>query len=318
MVDLAKARAQVCVRVPASTANLGPGFDALGLALALYNEVTISWAASGLELTVEGEGGDHLGEEGERSLVVRAARATFAALDVRPPGLRVHLTNRIPLRRGLGSSATAALAGVLGAAALAGKALIPEEVLQLALQFEGHPDNLTPSLVGGFTVSCLEGERVRFLQVPLGVALSVVAVIPEAELSTAEARRVLPSLIPLRDAVFNLGRTALLVAALTTGRLECLDAASRDRLHQPYRGKLIAGMEEVLEAARQAGAAAAFLSGAGPTLVALVPHEEAVARRVGTQMVEHWKAHGTSSRFLILEVDTQGAILTDGAQGGER
>lgn len=302
-----KSGRRVRVRIPASTANLGPGFDVLGLALGLYNTIEVEAIPQGFELTVEGEGADRLRQVGERSLVLRAALATFAYLGVTAPGLRIHLKNEIPLKRGLGSSGTACVGGVLAAAELSGRALSPHEILRLALPLEGHPDNITPSLVGGLTATCLRGEEVRYVKIPIPQAIRVVAVIPERELSTAEARRALPSQVPLADAVYNVGRAALLVAAMVAGELNLLDEATRDRLHQPYRAKLLPGMEEVFEAARRAGAFAAFLSGAGSTVVALVDREP---EAVGKEMAETWAQRGTRAAVKVLTVEHEGAQLT--------
>jgi len=216
----------VTVRVPASTANLGPGFDSLGLALTLYNTAALALRADAeVRLTVEGEGRGRLDREGKASLLARAAYAAFRHLGAEPFGLDIALHNQIPLRRGLGSSGTAILSGITGAAALLGRTLTADEVLRLALPFEGHPDNLVPSLLGGLVASGLADGRVLAVRVPLGAPLRAVAVIPDRELPTAEARRVLPRQVPREDAVFNVTRTALLVAALATGQYACLPHA---------------------------------------------------------------------------------------------
>lgn len=300
-------RQRIRVRVPGSTANLGSGFDVLGLALGLYNTIEIEEIARGVELTVEGEGADHLQRNAERSLVVRAARAAFAHLGVTPPGLRIHLKNEIPLKRGLGSSGTACLGGIVGAAALIGRPLSPPDILRLALPLEGHPDNITPSLVGGLTATCVSEGAVRYVKIPIPKAIQVVAVIPDRELSTAEARRALPPQVPLADAVYNVGRAAMLVGALVTGDLSLLDEATRDRLHQPYRAKLLPGMDEVLETGRRAGALAAFLSGAGSTVVALVDRD---AEAVGREMVDAWARQGIRAQVKVLTIDLEGVRLS--------
>jgi len=294
---------RIAIRVPASTANLGSGFDVLGLALGLYNTIEMETTSRGVEVTVEGEGAERLQGEGKRSLVVRAAEAAFAHLGVTPPGLKVHLRNEIPLKRGLGSSGTACLGGIIGAAELTGRPLSPQEILKLALPLEGHPDNITPSLVGGLTASCLSGGEVRYVRIPLPEAIRVVAVIPERQLSTAEARRALPRQVPFADAVHNVSRVALLVGAMVAGDLSLLDEATRDRLHQPYRAKLLPGMEEVLEVARRGGALAAFLSGAGSTVVALVNQG---AETVGAEMAEAWARIGLRAEVKVLAIDREG------------
>lgn len=295
----------VTVRVPASTANLGPGFDSLGLALSLYNTATLALRPDReVRITVEGEGRGRLEGEGKGSLVARAAAAAFRHLGADPPGLDIALHNQIPLRRGLGSSGTAILAGIAGAAALLTRPLGPEEILRLALPFEGHPDNLAPSLLGGLVASGLADGRVLVVRVPLRAPLRAVAVIPDREMSTAGARRVLPPQVPREDAVFNVTRTALLVAALATGQYASLPEASRDRLHQPYRAALLPGLEEVCEAARKAGALAAFLSGAGSTVLALVA---AGGEEVGEAMRHLWRDRfGIAARVCLLDVDTEG------------
>jgi len=298
---------KITIRVPASTANLGSGFDVLGLALGLYNTIEMETTSRGVELTVEGEGAERLQEEGKRSLVVRAAEAAFAHLGVTPPGLKVHLRNEIPLKRGLGSSGTACLGGIIGAAELTGRPLSPQEILRLALPLEGHPDNITPSLVGGLTASCLSEGEVRYVKIPLPEAISIVAVIPERQLSTAEARRVLPRQVPFADAVHNVSRVALLVGAMVAGDLSLLDEATRDRLHQPYRAKLLPGMEEVLEVARRGGALGAFLSGAGSTVVALVNQG---AETVGAEMAEAWARIGLRAEVKVLAIDREGIQLS--------
>lgn len=297
---------RVRVRVPASTANLGSGFDVLGLALGLYNTIEIEATSRGVEFTVEGEGAERLRKVADRSLVLRAARATFGYLGVSPPGLKVHLKNEIPLKRGLGSSATSCLGGVIAAAALSRRSLSPEEILKLALPLEGHPDNLTPALVGGLTATTLSDTGIRYVKIPIPEAIKVVAVIPEMELGTAEARRALPAQVPLADAVHNVGRSALFVAAMVAGDLGLLDEATRDRLHQPYRAKLIPGMEDVLAAARRAGALAAFLSGAGSTVAALVDRD---AEKVGGEMAEVWARRAMQSQVKVLAVEHEGAKL---------
>ena len=297
---------RITIRVPASTANLGSGFDVLGLALGLYNTIEMETTSRGVEVTVEGEGAERLQGEGKRSLVVRAAEAAFAHLGVTPPGLKVHLRNEIPLKRGLGSSGTACLGGIIGAAELTGRPLSPQEILKLALPLEGHPDNITPSLVGGLTASCLSGGEVRYVRIPLPEAITVVAVIPEQQLSTAEARRALPRQVPFADAVHNVSRVALLVGAMVAGDLSLLDEATRDRLHQPYRAKLLPGMEEVLEVARRGGALAAFLSGAGSTVVALVNQG---AETVGAEMAEAWARIGLRAEVKVLAIDREGIQL---------
>jgi len=294
----------VRVRVPATSANLGSGFDTLGLALGLYNEVEVEAAGAGLEMVVEGEGAAELQAQGRENLVVRAMEAAFAAVGRRPAGLRARFVNRIPLGRGLGSSSAAAVAGIAAGARLVGERLPPEAVLRLALPFEGHPDNIAPCVLGGFTVAATAGGRVHCLRVPLARPLRAVAVIPDVRLATADARRALPAQVPLADAVFNVNRAALLVAALGQGRFDLLREAVADRLHQPYRAPLLPGMLEVLEAGYAAGALACFLSGAGSTVLALADGRE---EAIGAAMQSRWRdGFRTQTRVRTLDVDQDG------------
>jgi homoserine kinase len=298
---------KVHVRVPASTANLGPGFDALGMALGLYNEIEVELSGTRLALEVEGEGREKLQSLGERNLVARSVIETLRRLGVRADGVRVRMVNRIPLSRGLGSSSAAAMGGVAAALALAGATLPPEEMLDLALLFEGHPDNITPALLGGLTVSTLVEGKVKCVKLPVPEGLQAIAVIPEFHLSTAKARRALPPTVPRVDAVFNVGRAALFLAAMQAGRLELLREAARDRLHQPYRASLVPGMEEVLAEGERAGALACFLSGAGPTLLALAAGD---GLAIGERMVTCWKTcANVTARAQILAIDREGLRL---------
>ncbi len=300
-------RRQVRVRVPASTANLGPGFDALGMALGLYNEIEVTLEGDGLRLEVDGEGAERLQALGGRNLVSRSVMETLERLGIREGGFRIRMLNRIPLSRGLGSSSAAAMGGVAAAAALAGASLGPEELLDLALPFEGHPDNITPALLGGLTVSTLVEGKVRCVKLAVPEGLQAVAVIPEFPLSTAKARKALPHMVPREDAVFNVGRVALFLASLQAGRLDLLGEATQDRLHQPYRAPLVPGMPEVLAEGRRAGALACFLSGAGPTLLALTTGD---GGEIGRRMVACWQARASVvARAVPLRIDRDGLVV---------
>ncbi len=292
------------VRVPASTANLGSGFDTLGMALTLYNEVELTEEGEGLQLVVDGEGKAALEKAGAQNLVVRAIQATLEDLGFRLPGLKVCQINRIPLRRGLGSSAAACLGGIAAAARLAGVELSTDEILARALPFEGHPDNIAPALMGGLTASAIVEGRVVSARVPVPERLRAVVVIPSLEMTTKRAREVLPKQVPFQDAVFNLTRLALLLAGLATDRLDLLAAGSEDRLHQPYRAGLLPGMEAIIEEGRRAGALAAFLSGAGSSLLALVSGD---GEEIGRRMSERWQREfGIENNVRLLEIDRHG------------
>ena len=298
------------VRVPASTANLGPGFDTLGMALTLYNEVELTEEGKGgVELLVEGEGKSALEKAGSQNLALRAAQATLSDLGAHPSRLRIRQTNCIPLRRGLGSSAAACLGGIAAAARLAGVELSIDEILARALPFEGHPDNITPALLGGLTVSAVVEGRIVSARVRVPKRLKAMVVIPTLEIATKRAREVLPQQVPHQDAVFNVNRLALLLAGLTTDRLELLPAGSEDRLHQPYRASLLPGMESILDEGRRAGAHAVFLSGAGSSLLALVSED---GEEIGRRMGDRWRREfGIENSVRLLEIDRHGLVYLD-------
>ena len=261
----------VRVRVPATSANLGPGFDALGLALAHHDEVSARVTASGCTVRVTGEGAGQLPTD-ERHLLVRAMRATFDALGAQPPGLAVECVNRIPQARGLGSSSAAIVAGVQLARALVDQG--PEQLdqagaLRIAAELEGHPDNVAPCLLGGFTIAWTEREGARAVRLDPAATVAPTVFVPQEQGLTAVARAALPATVPHADAARNAGRSALLVHALTTDP-ELLFAATEDRLHQDYRAAGMPGTADLLARLRVAGVAA-VVSGAGPTVLALSP-----------------------------------------------
>ncbi|KKM08796.1 serine kinase [Clostridiales bacterium PH28_bin88] len=257
----------VTVRVPATTANMGPGFDTIGMALDMFNLIQMEETGGGLDIHLEGEGVESISRN-EGNIVYQVAANLFQRCGYRPKGLSIRLTGRIPVARGLGSSAAAVVGGLVAANVLAGEPYSNDELLNMACGFEGHPDNVAPALLGGIVVTAQLGEGLAYRQVVPPEKLKVVVAIPRFSLPTKAAREVLPASIPVQDAVFNISRTGLLVLALLEQDLELLGQVMDDRLHQPYRCRLIPGMEEVFTAAREAGALACALSGAGPTLVA--------------------------------------------------
>lgn len=296
------------VRVPATTANLGPGFDALGLALRLHNSVALE-AAPEPRIEIEGEGAMALPRDPSH-LAYRAALAVAGARKgaAAPRAFHLRQHNRIPLARGLGSSAAAIVGGAAAANALLGGPLDVQGLIDLAAGLEGHPDNVAPAVLGGL-VACVttEAGKIRWTRL-IPKRLRVVIAIPEFAVSTAEARRLLPETVPFRDAVFNVTRTALLVASLAEGQMDMLDEATRDRLHQPYRARLVPGLEAVFAAARASGAHGVALSGSGPAVVAF-----GEAPGIGEAMRRAFESAGAECRVVDAEVDTEGTVVEGSA-----
>ncbi len=293
----------VHVRVPATSANLGPGFDALGLALALHNEVT-AVEAEHVRVRVEGQGAGRL-STGDQNVVARGIRLAYEAAGRTFRGAEVACLNRIPPSRGLGSSAAAWVGGLMAGNGLLGSPLSTEAVLSLAARAEGHPDNVAAALLGGLTVSAAGPDGVMAVSLSVPDNLCWVALIPDITAATAEARAVLPPSVPRADAVFNVQRVALLLAALQVGRTDALRVALDDRLHQPYRQRLFPWMPDVADAATRAGALGCVLSGAGPSLLAVVVGDgHAVARAMEAALARA----GIAGAARALAVDTTGAV----------
>jgi homoserine kinase len=255
------------IRVPATTANLGPGFDCLGLALNWWNTVEVERITRGLEMDCGSRSAAEFPCD-ERNLVIRSMRVVFRYARQKFPPLRVRLDCKIPVGRGLGSSAAAIVGGVVAANALLGEKLSRDRLLKLATEIEGHPDNVAPALLGGLVIAVRDGQKLQTARSPVPRGLQCVLFIPEHALSTKLARNVLPRHVPHADAVHNVSRAALWIAALHTRRWDWLGLATGDRLHQPYRAKLVRGMDTLFAAARRAGARGVALSGAGPSLIA--------------------------------------------------
>jgi homoserine kinase len=286
----------VTVRVPASSANLGPGFDALGLALSLHDEVTGEVLGSGLDIHVTGEGSDGVPLD-ETHLVVQAMHAAFDLIGGRPPGLRLTSANVIPHGRGLGSSSAAIVAGIVLARALVdgGDALLDDTAAyQLAVDIEGHPDNVAAAMFGGLTIAWIDGAAAEVERLETDVQVTVF--VPPAAVSTEKARGLLPETVPHADAALNAGRAALLVAALT-GAPHRLISATEDRLHQSYRAEAMPASYKLLRQLRVEGVPA-IISGAGPTVLAF-------ARGVADSVPDGWVVHE-------LDVDLTGARTVAG------
>lgn len=294
-------------QIPATTANLGPGFDVLGMALDFHNLIEVEQIESGLEIEVEGLGEGELPVD-EDNLAYQAMDFLFTRADYTPPGLRIKLINRVPLARGLGSSATVIVGGLAIANHLAGQPYSKAELLNFATELEGHPDNVAPALLGGVVISVLPEEGGVVYKELGSPQLSTVVGIPDFMLSTTEAREVLPAQVAFSDAIFNSSRIALLVAALMTEDYQLLSLCFEDRLHQSYRQDLVPGLEEVIKETKEAGALAVALSGAGPSIVALTLEKEEL---VGQRMVQTFAKHGIAADYKITQPAVEGVLVEE-------
>lgn len=286
----------VTVRTPATSANLGPGFDSLGLALGLHDELTARVTGADFTVTVRGEGAGELPTDASH-LVVRAMLATFDELGGRPAGVAVECLNRIPQARGLGSSSAAIVGGVQLARGLSSRSITDAEALRIAARLEGHPDNVAPCLLGGFTIAWSEADGARAVRLEVAAGVTPTVFVPQERGLTATARAALPSTVPHADAAFNAGRAALLVRALQNDPA-LLFSATEDRLHQGYRAEGMPGTTSLVASLRSVGVAA-VVSGAGPTVLALSP-------------VPADFHPGTAWRAESLGVDAAGALVKGG------
>lgn len=256
------------IRVPATTANLGPGFDCLGLALDLYNEIEYELLEEkgAFELTIQGEGKDSLSYDKD-NLLYQSFKKAYETMGKDLPGISIKQINRIPLSRGLGSSSAAIVGGLIMANELAGGLLTNDQLLKLAVEIEGHPDNVAPALLGGFVISFKEKNAIIAKKIDIPPSLAATVIVPEFQLSTRESRQAIPANIPLEDAVFNIGRAALLVASMMGEDYKMMEHALADKLHQNYRAALVPGLLEIIEAAKEMDIIGTALSGAGPSMI---------------------------------------------------
>ena len=299
----------VTVTVPATTANLGPGFDCLGAALTLSNRFCFSRLLPGsenLSITAIGAEAELVSTEAD-NLVYQAFVKVYQQLKQVPPPVKIEIQLGVPLARGLGSSATAIVGGLVGANALAGSPLTVNEVIQLAIAIEGHPDNVVPALIGGCRLAATGTDTGwEICEIPWHDSVVPIVAIPNFELSTKLARQVLPNSYNRADAVFNVAHLGLLLRGLETGTGEWLKAAMQDRIHQPYRQALIPGYDVVQTAALKAGAYGVVISGAGPTILALAqPH---TATAVSEAIAVAWAEQAFAVTVHVLKLDLKGAI----------
>ncbi|NDJ16518.1 homoserine kinase [Myxacorys almedinensis] len=305
----------VTVTVPATTANIGPGFDCLGAALSLYNQFAFSLLADGeaLQITVRGAEASRVSMDSS-NLVYQAFCKLCDRIQTPVPSIHITIEMNVPLARGLGSSATAIVGGIVGANVLAGSPFTLDQLAELATELEGHPDNVVPALMGGCRLAAsgyaTNGADRAWEICDLAWSSDVVPIvaIPDFELSTAAARKVLPADYSRADAIFNAAHLGLLLRGLETGNADWLRAALQDRIHQPYRQALIGGFKEVQKGAIAAGAYGLVISGAGPTLLALSHADQ--AESVRSAMATAWMGQGIGVQAKVLSLDLQGAIVS--------
>jgi len=299
------------IRVPATTANLGPGFDCLGLALKLYLNLEIEQIEEGLIIEYQGEGADKFSSKKD-TLIRKSAELVLkkTGQDKSKKGLKIKVFNQIPITRGLGSSASAIIGGIVGAAKLYNINLTNQEMLGLAFSLEGHMDNIVPALIGGLTLAYKTGqEEIKWARIKTPRDLRVVVGIPDFTLSTEKMRKALPQKVALPEAVFNLSRSALLVNALQNSDWDVLAEAMEDRLHQPYRAPFIPGIEDIFLKIKKTGLAGVALSGSGPSVVSLTKKGQEEA--IGKIMKDAFLYAGVTCRILVLETDLEGTVVSD-------
>lgn len=293
------------VRVPASTANLGPGFDCMGIALRLCSEAEFELIDKGIEINITNEGKDYVPKD-ENNLISRSMKYLFSKAGKVCDGVRVNVNSHIPVTRGLGSSSAAIVAGLVGANYLLDNRFSRDDLLRAACEIEGHPDNVTPALTGGFTVSLFDGKKVHYSKSDISSEIKFAAMIPEFYLPTRRSRSLLPDYTRFKNAAYNVAQASLLTAALSKGDTELLSVCFKDKLHQRYRFPQIKSGEYIIRAARRFGACGGYISGAGPTIMSVVCKEY---DEFESKMNELIKTNLPNWRLVMLDVDNDGAYI---------
>ena len=300
---------RVVVRVPGTSANCGSGFDCLGLAVTIHNDLDLTLLEDErLLIESSGEGAETIPTD-EKNIVWKSVRLILerANFSEKFKGAIIRMENHIPMSRGLGSSAAAIVAGLFAANEIVGKPFNKNDILKFATEIEGHPDNVAPAIFGGFTVSVVDRGQVQTFSFLPKNKFKLIVAVPNFHLSTRIARQVLPKSVPMKDAIFNISRAAMLVASLIKGKDNFLSLAFDDALHQPYRRNLVPGMNEVFDAAKKAGALGVALSGAGPCLIAFSSSNKHIENEIATEMIQAFKKNDVQADALILNLDTKGA-----------
>lgn len=293
------------VRVPATSANMGPGFDSLGIALDLYNDFEFKELEDGLKF-------NGIPEEfcNEENIIYQAMKYCFDKVGYKIKGLEIsEIKQDVPISRGLGSSSTCIVGGLVGANEILGRKFSKDELLEMAVEIEGHPDNVAPALLGGMVVAITEEKKTFYDKVEIKGGIKFVSIIPNFRLSTEKARSVLPKEISLKDGIYNVSRAALMVACLSSGKYSLIKHACKDAFHQNYRSKLISGFEEVYNKSYELGALGCYLSGAGPTIMAIIDEKD---ERFSNKLREFLRIKGLEWDILELSLDNEGATIKKG------
>ena len=292
------------IQIPATSANIGSGFDSLGIALDLYNYV---WMEEADEIDISSN--DDIAVPTDKSnLIYWSAEKLYSECGKKLPGLRIVQENNIPMTRGLGSSSACIAAGLIGANRFLGSPLSQHELVNLACKIEGHPDNTTPALLGGLVTAAMENGRVYSVSVPVAEHIRFGVFIPPFELKTEVARQALPDTYSRENAVYNLSRSSLMTAALFSGSLENLRVAVQDSLHQPFRKKFISGIDTVFRMTYELGSYGTYISGAGPSIIAII--DDTLEKQFDEYALPHLISRGVEGwKFVTLKADSEGARI---------
>ncbi|MDD4843765.1 MAG: homoserine kinase [Anaerotignum sp.] len=292
------------IRIPATSANMGPGFDCIGVALELYNHLWVEEIPKGLQIEVKRKQEIEIPTD-ETNLIYQTMKYLYDQKGLAMPGVHLIQEDYIPMVRGLGSSAACIVGGLMAANELAGRPCDKEELAQMAAKLEGHPDNSNPAIFGSMVVGAQDEEKMMHVRLDLPEDLVFAIMVPEFPVSTAKARGVLPDGYSRKEVVFNVSRGALLVASMMSGKLENLSMAMEDKIHQPYRSQLIPNMGRIFKQAKEYGALASYLSGAGSTLMAMVKKEQ--SEQFQKEMSEYLQTLPDHWQLTLLKADLEGA-----------
>lgn len=296
----------VTVKVPASTANLGSGFDCMGIALDLYSVATFEEIDTGLEININDPSREFLPTD-ESNYVYQAMLKVFNKCNRFPKGVRISSHTDIPITRGLGSSSSSMVMGLFGANELVGKPFSKDELLQMAYEIEGHPDNVTPTIFGGFTVAVNDNNKIIYTKTEIDKSVCFAAMVPEFYLATRKSRSVLPKNVPHKSATYNIAHAAYMASAIAKGDYSAFAVGTKDKIHQKYRFEMVKSAEFIIRSAKRFGATCGYLSGAGPTIISVVEnnHDE-----FATKMNELIATNLKNWKLYMLHADNDGVVCT--------